>query len=217
MLKSLLLPTHTHTSSKHHYSKLEGLVYQLRLQRQRLPAGVPMEIFRQILAALRGNLAVHGSYYTLRSAITRHSPASIMNQLRDDYGLHPPVHFSPSLSPFLSHFASSSSSSLPSSQSPSSTSATQTTTRTRATATWRCRCGGRAPISPRRERSQCAPGRRIRFQLRVRMCLLQFQLISPTGESSNSSENSGTSTVSFFFFSSFLLAKSPKRVSILIS
>lgn len=207
MLKSA--PPHpplTHTaSSKHHYGKLEGLVYQLRLQRRRLPAGVPMEIFRQILAALRGNLTEHGSYYTLRSAITRHSPASIMNQLRDDYGLHPPVHFSLSLSrsPFSSHFASSSA--LPPSQSPSSTSATPTTTWTRATATWRCRCGGRAPISPRRERSQCAPGRRIRFQLRVRMCPLQLELISSTGGSNSSSENCGTSrySVTFFFFYCF--------------
>lgn len=134
--------------------------------------------FVKFFAALRANLLAHGSYYTLRSAITSHSPAPLMNQLQDDYGFHPAVHF------FLSLFLISSCSfccSPPPTQFPSSTSATQTTTWTRATATWRCRCGGRAPISPRQERSQFAPGRRIRFQLRVRMCLLQFELIHATG------------------------------------
>lgn len=33
---------------KHHYSELKSVVYQLRLQR-RLPAAVPIDIFRQFL------------------------------------------------------------------------------------------------------------------------------------------------------------------------
>lgn len=121
--------------------------------------------------------------------------APIMNQLRDDYGLHPPVCFSLSL--FFNLISL-----LPPTQFPSSTSATPTTTWTRATATWRCRCGGRAPISPRRERSQCAPGRQIRFQLRVRMCLLQFELIGSTGGRGgvgiSSPENNGQQVIVTF-------------------
>lgn len=114
-----------------------------------------------ISATLRGNRTKHGGHYGFNSAITRRSSIPFAKPLQDDYGLHPPACFS-----FIS-FAPSST--FFPSQFPCSTSATQTTTWMRARAMWRCRCGGRGPISPRREPSQCAPERQILFQLRVRV------------------------------------------------
>lgn len=78
----------------------------------------------------------------------------VVQQLKDDCGLLPPVCFTSSSTVVLS-------------QLPSSTLATQTTMRMKVMALWRCRCGGRGLIFPKEELLLCAPGRQILSQLKV--------------------------------------------------